>query len=89
MGKRLTIPAVMTLESVQPLNYLGSQMLVFFYPFVTAFLKADDYRAFQEMLEHRQSIHYIIETIEQKESEWTETHKRKGKKVSPDSKVKE
>lgn len=65
--RRLSVPAVMLLESVTPLNYIGSQVLVFFYPFVTVFLNAQDYRAFQEMLEYRESIRYMIEAIEQRE----------------------
>lgn len=32
--KRMTVPALMFIESVKPLNFIGSQMLVFFEPIV-------------------------------------------------------
>lgn len=73
--RRLTLPAIMTLESIMPLNYLGSQALVFFQPFVAAFLETSDYRQFQEMLEHRPSIRYMIEVLEDREEDFTARQK--------------
>ncbi|MBI5677361.1 MAG: hypothetical protein HZC52_02455, partial [Planctomycetes bacterium] len=35
--RKLTLPATMFLECAQPLNYIGSQMMVFFRPFLTFF----------------------------------------------------
>ena len=68
--RRLSLPAIMTLESIMPLNYLGSQALVFFQPFVAAFLETADYKQFQEMLEHRPSIRYMIKILEDREEEF-------------------
>ena len=89
--RRLTLPAIMTLESITPLNYLGSQVLVFFYPFVTAFLNPEDYKEFQQMLEYRESISYMVNCIESKEDEWTEKKRgsRNGGSPVSDSTVRE
>jgi len=65
--RRLTLPAMMSLESITPLNYLGSQALVFFHPFVAAFLDTGDYKEFQQMLEHRQSIQFMINILDEHE----------------------
>ena len=81
--KRLHLPAIMFLESVKPLNYLGSQVLVFFYPFVTAFLNSKDYKEFQQLLEYRESIGYIIEAIEKKEKQ-RENRKKQPSQSSHD-----
>lgn len=70
VNHRLTLPAVMTLESVTPLNYLGSQTMVFFHPFVSAFLNTGDYKEFQEMLEYRKSLGYMIQVLETREEEF-------------------
>jgi hypothetical protein len=67
VNHRLTLPAVMTLESLTPLNYIGSQAMVFFQPFVSAFLNTRSYGEFQEMLEYRQSIQYMIQVLETRE----------------------
>lgn len=74
VNRRLTLPAVMSLESITPLNYIGSQALVFFQPFVTAFLDGVGYKEFQQMLEHRGSIEWMIRMIEEKQSEWDIQH---------------
>jgi hypothetical protein len=67
INHRLSLPAIMTLESISPLNFLGSQAMVFFQPFVAAFLNTGDYKEFQEMLEYRQSIHYMVQVLEARE----------------------
>jgi hypothetical protein len=65
--RKLTLPAVMALESVTPLNFLGSQAMVFFQPFATVFLNPADYKELLQMLEYRDCIQYVIRTIESKE----------------------
>ena len=60
----LTIPASMFLESVQPLNYIGSQAMAFFRPFLTFFFTPAEYDMFQGILEKRDGIKKIIEELE-------------------------
>ena len=79
VNHRLTLPAIMTLESVTPLNFLGNQAMVFFHPFVSAFLNTGDYKEFQNMLEYRKSIGYMIRVLEAREEEFSA--KRKAEKA--------
>lgn len=67
--RRLGIVAVVMLESVKPLTFLGSQLMVFLDPFVSAFFKPDDYRRFYRMIEDRSNIDKLIERIEKYENE--------------------
>jgi len=62
--RKLTVPASLFLESVQPLNYIGSQMMVFFRPFLTFFFTPTEYDTFQGILEKREGIKRIIEELE-------------------------
>ena len=62
--RKLTLPATMFLECAQPLNYIGSQMMVFFRPFLTFFFTPADYDIFQGILERREGIKRIIEELE-------------------------
>ena len=62
--RKLTLPATMFLECAQPLNYIGSQMMVFFRPFLTFFFTPAEYDIFQGVLERREGIKRIIEEIE-------------------------
>ena len=62
--RKLTLPATMFLECAQPLNYIGSQMMVFSRPFLTFFFTPAEYDIFQGILERREGIKRIIEEIE-------------------------
>ncbi|MEK7289476.1 MAG: hypothetical protein AAB067_04800 [Planctomycetota bacterium] len=62
--RRLAIPASMFLECMQPLNYIGSQAMAFFRPFLTFFFTPAEYDLFQGILEKRDGIKRIIEELE-------------------------
>lgn len=72
--RKLTLPATMFLECAQPLNYIGSQMMVFFRPFLTFFFTPAEYDIFQGILEKREGIKRIIEVLEK-----IDTHRRGAK----------
>ena len=63
----LAAPAVMLLESVRPLNFLGSQTLAFFEPIVSVVLDANKCRHFRELLEKRTAVPALIDAIEREE----------------------
>ena len=58
------VPAIFMLESVKPLNFIGSQVLIFFGPLVTAFFKADDYMRLSALLERRETLELLIVKVE-------------------------
>ena len=62
--RRLSVPATMFLECVQPLNYLGSQLMVFFRPFLTFFFTPEEYDVFLGILEKREGVKRVIEELE-------------------------
>ncbi len=66
--RRLTAPALILLESGRPLNFVGSQLLAFMSPFVTLIFASNEYDRFVGLLEKRQSIDLLIDTIEQREN---------------------
>lgn len=62
--RHLSAPSLLFLETFRPLNYLGSQVLHFLQPIVSAILEVDGYQHFTEFLEKRGSIDYICSRIE-------------------------
>ena len=68
--RHLTSPALIFLESFRPLNYIGSQVMHFFHPFISAITNANGYRIFSEFLESRSSIDYLYNRIEYFENEF-------------------
>lgn len=61
---KMSTPAVLFLESMKPLNWIGSQAMVFFDPFVQALFSFVDYRTLQRTLEKRESMEVMIQKIE-------------------------
>ena len=68
--KRMTTPAIFFLESVRPLNYVGSQVMVFFAPIVNVGFNMPEWDELRVVLERRESIAYVLDLIEEKEAEF-------------------
>ena len=78
--RHLTTPALIFLESFRPLNYIGSQVLHFFHPFISAITNAHGYRIFTEFLEKRSSIDYLYNRIEYFENKFEKESVKKNTK---------
>ena len=65
VSKNLTTPAVLFLETGKPLNFLGSQLLIAFSPFIQAFFKGEQYQKVALILEKDENVELLIELIEQ------------------------
>jgi len=63
----MTVPAVLFLESMRPLNFVGSQVMVFFQPILASFFSTKEYDHLARILERRNSIDRLIEEIEREE----------------------
>jgi len=64
---RMSTPAILFLESVRPLNYVGSQVMVFFAPVVRGFFGLPEWDEMRLVLERRESIGWFLNKIEEKE----------------------
>lgn len=66
-SKGMTAPTIFFLESVQPLNFIGSQVMAYLEPFLTFFIPRDAYNGIQKILEQRQGINYFLSILEDEE----------------------
>ena len=80
VGWRMATPAIMFLESVKPMNYVGSQMLVFFEPFVRAIFNFKEYSIFTEIMQERQNVEVLLVKIEKLDLEAYRKEKEEKKK---------
>jgi len=62
--KRMTVPAIMFIESVKPLNFIGSQLMVFFEPIVQSLFEFKSYTVFREAIENRDNVEILMQKIE-------------------------
>ena len=65
VDKGMSVPAILFLESVKPLNFIGSQTMVFFEPIVQTVFNFNDYDNLRAALEKRESIEILILRIEE------------------------
>jgi len=62
--RQMGTPAVLFLESVRPLNYLGSQAMVFLRPFLAGIFNPPDYDRLAEIMDRREGITALVDAIE-------------------------
>jgi hypothetical protein len=77
----MTVPAIVFLESVKPLNFIASQAMVFFEPIVQAIFSIRDYNTFRSALEKRETIEILLLKIEALDAVAVEREKRIKKYV--------
>ena len=63
--RELTVPAIIFLESIKPVSFLGSQMLVFANPVVSLLVQSGDYYRFVRMIEDRENVEKLTVAIEE------------------------
>ena len=68
----MAIPAIFFLEMVKYLSFFGGQLMVFFGPILTTFIRSDGYYQLAELLEDRNNIEFLLTEIERIESEESE-----------------
>jgi hypothetical protein len=76
VDRRMAVPAIVFLESVKPLNFIGSQALVFFEPIVQTLFNFKDYDTFRCALEKRESIEILLLKIEEYDAITSRREKR-------------
>ena len=67
--RNLTVPAILFLESMKPLSFLGGQLMAFFSPFVHMVVDSRSYDAFAAAIEDRENVEHLIKRIEALEEE--------------------
>ena len=60
----LTLPAIMALESMRPLAFVGSQFMHVMSPAATMLLPFAEWDQVAELLEDRRGVEYVITIIE-------------------------
>ena len=67
--RRMTLPAVLALETMKPLSFLGSQALYFFEPLARVLSSRPEYRLGAQLLEDRDKLETLLQRIESLEAD--------------------
>ena len=62
--RRLETPAILFLESVRPMSFVGAQAMHFFEPFARAIFPVKDYERVARLMEQRSNLELLVRTIE-------------------------
>ena len=82
----LTVPAIMFLESIKPVSFLGSQMLVFANPVVSLLVQSGDYYRFVRMIEDRENVEKLTVAIEEENALVSERRRKEKQERRKNSK---
>ena len=63
-ARRLETPAVLFLESVRPMSFVGAQAMYFLEPFARAVFNASEYERLARLLERRSNLELLVRAIE-------------------------
>ena len=86
VDKGMTVPAILFLESIKPLNFITSQALVFFEPIVQSIFSFKDYDHYRTVLEKRGTIEIMLLKIEKYDAIALEKEKRVKKFLKAEKK---
>lgn len=65
----MTVPAILALEGMRPLSYVGSQFMHLLTPSIGAFLTVPEWDQFARLLEDRRGLEYVLRRIEELDGE--------------------
>ena len=77
--KRMAAPALMTIESLRPLNFIGSQLLYFLAPFAEIIFNPKEYQEFAALLEKDEYIKLMLKRIDELDDEMYREERKKKK----------
>ena len=84
--RRMTTPALMILQSAEPLSFIGSSMMTFLRPIVGIVFNTTEYERFERLLEKRCALQLLIERIELRDrAKPDDTTDAKGDQADPTS----
>jgi len=69
VGTGMGMMAIVFLESLKPLSFVGSSILVFARPIFNVFFDSVGYDRFIELVEDRRNIDHLVDRIEQLQDE--------------------
>lgn len=69
VSRRMSSAAIMTIESLRPLNFIGSQVLFFLEPFAQIFINSKEYQEFAALLENDEYVKKLVRRIDELDEE--------------------
>ncbi len=79
--RKMAAAALLGIESLRPLHYIGSQVLYFLAPFAEIIFDEKEYEEFAALLEHEEYIKLLLRRIEELDNEMYHDIRENKKKM--------
>jgi len=76
-SRRMGAPAILLLESVRPMNFIGSQVMYFLAPFANILFKGNEFEEFAALMQDRESVEIMIKRIDELDEQFNEEARAK------------
>lgn len=77
VDRNMAAPAIFFLETMKPLTFVGSQVMVFFDPIVRSIFNFKEYNEVRLALEHRENVELLLRKIEAYDADFRRELKEK------------
>lgn len=67
--RKMAAPAILAIESLRPLNFIGSQILYFLAPFAEVIFNAKEYQEFAALIEKDKYVKLLLKRIDELDEE--------------------
>ncbi len=67
--RRMTVPAILFIESLKPINRLAGQAILIVSPFLAIFVSYEKIEQFCDMLQDRENVEKLLNEIKDQEDE--------------------
>lgn len=77
--RRMASPAILAIESLRPLNFLGSQVMYFLAPFAKIIFNPKEYEEFAALIEKDEYIILLLKRIDELDIEYFAEERKQAK----------
>ncbi|MCK9328310.1 MAG: hypothetical protein PHY08_04360 [Candidatus Cloacimonetes bacterium] len=75
-SRRMGAPALLFLESMRPLHFIGSQIMYFLSPFAGIIFKGEEFEEFAALLSDHENVQLLINRIDELDEKFNEEQRK-------------
>jgi len=79
--RKMAAAAIMFIESLKPLSFIGSQAMYFLAPFAELIFDSKEYQEFAVLLEKRENVDLVVKRIDELDTELYEEIRKKNRLI--------
>ena len=78
-SRRMGAPAILFIESLRPLHFLGSQVMYFLSPFVNVIFQGQEFEEFAAIIHEEENVKYLLDRIDELDLQYNAEEREREK----------